>query len=233
MTNLNGAVVLVLGASGGLGERICRLLQNRGATVVRAARNPETLSGPDAYLADLAAPGAADALLAAAAQAHPAHLDGVVVAAGAVAFGPIDGLGDDTLDALFAVNTTAPIRLIRGAVPRLTDSAAAGRAPFIVTISGIVAESPTAGMAAYSASKAGLAAFMRAASRELRRSGIRVLDARPGHTETALSQHPLAGVAPAFPAGLDPDAVAERIVAAIVDDEKDLPSSAFTVAPKP
>jgi cyclic-di-GMP-binding biofilm dispersal mediator protein len=82
-------------------------------------------------------------------------------------------------------------------------------------------------MAAYSASKAGLAAFAAASSRELRRQGVRILDARPGHTETTLSQHPLAGTAPAFGAGLDPDAVAARIVQGIVGDEKDLPSTAF------
>ncbi|RFA18978.1 SDR family NAD(P)-dependent oxidoreductase [Subtercola boreus] len=227
MTNLEGAVVLVLGASGGLGSRIATRLADAGATVIRAARNPQTLSGPDAYLADLRAPESADALLLAAAAAHPDRLDGIVVAAGAVAFGPLGEVADSTLDELFAINTLTPIRVIRGALPRLAESAAAGRKPFIVTLSGIVAESPTAGMAAYSASKAGLAAFVQAASRELRRSGIRVLDARPGHTETALSQHPLAGVAPNFPAGLDPDHVADRIVAAIAADEKDLPSTAF------
>jgi len=35
------------------------------------------------------------------------------------------------------------------------------------------------------------------------------------------------GTAPAFPTGLDPDAVAQRIVTAIADGEKDLPSTAF------
>lgn len=230
MTKLDGAVVLVAGASGGLGSRIAARLETAGATVIRAARNPATLSGPDAYLADLQSAQGANALLLAAAAAHPDHLDGIVIAAGVVAFGPLDELTDETLAALFAVNTTAPIQLIRGAVPRLKESAAAGREPFVVTISGIVADSPTAGMAAYSSSKAGLAAFVQAASRELRRAGIRMLDARPGHTETDLSRRPLAGVAPALSAGLDPDLVAERIVTAIVSGEKDLPSTAFTSA---
>ena len=54
------------------------------------------------------------------------------------------------------------------------------------------------------------------------------MDARPGHTATELSQHPIAGSAPAFGTALDPDAVAARIVRGIVDGEKDLPSAAFT-----
>jgi cyclic-di-GMP-binding biofilm dispersal mediator protein len=82
-------------------------------------------------------------------------------------------------------------------------------------------------MAPYSAVKAALHAYGIAAGRELRRQGVRLIDARPGHTETELSKHPLAGTAPAFPAGLNPRAVATRIVEAIEGDEKDLPSSSF------
>ncbi|MCU0266703.1 MAG: SDR family NAD(P)-dependent oxidoreductase, partial [Actinomycetia bacterium] len=93
--------------------------------------------------------------------------------------------------------------------------------------SAVVAEHPTAGMAAYSASKAALTAHDVAVGRELRRAGIRVVDARPPHTQTGLAQRPLAGTAPRLPAGLAPDAVAARVVAAIEDDERDLPSAAF------
>lgn len=226
MTELTGAVVLVVGASGVLGSAIAAGLAAQGATVVRAGRNPEGLSGPDAFLTDLREEAAAKALVAASLTAHD-RLDGLVIAAGVVAFGPADAVTDETLRDLFQTNTLAPIRLIRESAPHLAESAAAGRKPFVVTISGIVAESPTAGLAAYSASKAALAAFVQASSRELRRSGIRVLDARPGHTETGLATRSIAGSAPAFPQGLDPQAVADRIIRGIVDDEKDLPSTAF------
>jgi cyclic-di-GMP-binding biofilm dispersal mediator protein len=97
-----------------------------------------------------------------------------------------------------------------------------------MTVSGVIADIPTTGMAAYGASKAGLKAYVQAASRELRRAGIRLLDARPGHTNTQLSAHPIAGAAPAMPAGLDPLAVARRLVSAIVNDEKDVPADAFS-----
>ncbi|MET3768574.1 cyclic-di-GMP-binding biofilm dispersal mediator protein [Marisediminicola sp. UYEF4] len=226
MTNLEESVVLVVGASGGLGTRIAGLLADAGATVVRAARNPATISGPDAFVADLRDEAAAAAVVAAAIGAH-GRLDGVVIAAGAVAFGPVGEVTDAALRELFDINTLAPIRLIREAMPHLVESGAAGREPFIVTLSGVVSEAPTAGLAAYSASKSALAAFTKAASRELRRAGIRIVDARPGHTETGLATRAIAGTAPAFPTGLDPDAVAQRIVTAIADGEKDLPSTAF------
>jgi hypothetical protein len=54
-----------------------------------------------------------------------------------------------------------------------------------------------------------------------------VIDARPPHTETGLATRPLAGVAPKMPEGLAPDAVAARIVAAVLSGERDLPTEAF------
>lgn len=209
-----------------LGAEIARLLETRGATVVRAGRNPDHLGGSDAILADLTEDASAAAIVTASLAGHD-RLDGVVIAAGVVAFGPASEVTDETLRRLFETNALAPMRLIREAAPHLAASAAAGRKPFIVTLSGIVAESPTAGLAAYSASKAALAAFVQASSREFRRSGIRMLDSRQGHTETGLATRAIAGTAPAFAPGLDPAAVAERIVRGIVDDEKDLPSGAF------
>lgn len=83
-------------------------------------------------------------------------------------------------------------------------------------------------MAAYSASKAGLTGFDGALAHELRRQKVRVLDVRPPHTETGLAGRPIAGRAPALGQGLDPDAVAARVVQAIEDDERDLPASSFS-----
>lgn len=217
MTDLQGAVVLVVGGKGGLGSRISTLLSQGGATVVTASRE----SGWD-----LRDAGSSQLLVDQVTSSH-GRLDGVVIAAGVVAFGPASEVRDDTLDELFAVNATGPIRLIRSATPALAEAAKAGGSPFIVTLSGIVSEAPTAGLAAYSAAKSGLAAYTVAATRELRKAGIRIIDARPGHVETELSKHPIAGEAPSFPQGLDPEAVAARIVRAITDDERDLPSSAF------
>lgn len=220
MTDLDGSVVLVVGATGGLGSLISQQLEQSGATVLRSGRSTPSLA------ADLRTDDAAAALIEAAAAVH-GRLDGMVIAAGVVAFGPASEVSDTTLRELFEVNALGPVRLVRAAVPHLAASAQSGGAPFVVTFSGVVSETPTAGLAAYSASKAALAAFVQAASRELRRASIRLLDARPGHTETALSTHPLQGTAPAFPAGLAPEAVAARIVRAIIDGEKDLPSGAF------
>jgi len=229
MTELSGRRILVTGATGGLGSLIARELSAKGAQLVLSARNSDGLQAlgleAEMFSVDLSAPGAAGALIDAALAAGA--LDGIVIAHGVVAFGPAAELTDETLDTLMTLNQTVPIQLIRASVPALIASKERGNEPFILTIAGVVADSPTAGMAAYSASKAGLNSFVSAVQRELRRVGIRVFDARPPHTETGLATRPIAGAAPSMPQGLAPSAVAERLVAAIVNDEKDVPTAAF------
>ena len=83
-------------------------------------------------------------------------------------------------------------------------------------------------MSVYGSSKAAVHSFDEALTREGRRSGVRVIDARPPHTETGLSSRAIAGDPPKMPAGLDPIKVAQRIVQAIADGETDLPSTSFS-----
>jgi short-subunit dehydrogenase len=230
MTQISGASIVIVGASGGLGKEVAGLLADRGARLALAGRDAGRLGalGIEGLVleGDVTTPGVPAQWVQRVLDYHQG-LDGVIYAAGAVAFGPVTEVSDDVIESLWQVNTRGWMTLLRDATPALAASASAGGSPFAVTLSGVVAEAPTAGIAAYSAVKAALHAYGIAAGRELRRSGIRLLDARPGHTETELSAHPLAGGAPAFPAGLSPAAVALRIVEAIEQDEKDLPSSSF------
>jgi cyclic-di-GMP-binding biofilm dispersal mediator protein len=242
MSPLAGRSILVTGATGALGSRVATRLAAAGAgltltgrdearlrSVTAAAAGDPTGAGmraPGHVRADLSVPGEPERVVATAVAVH-GRLDGVVHAAGVVAFGPVDTLDDDVLDELLLVNAVAPMRLLRAALPALRESAAAGREPFACHISAVVAERPQPGMAAYSASKAALAAFDAAAAGELRRARIRLVDVRPPHTETGLAARPIAGSAPPLPAGKAPDDVADRIVAAITGGERDLPSGAF------
>ena len=228
MSDLSGARVLVLGATGGLGAPITRRLTQAGARVWLSARSDDRLDALAAELgdavlgttsADLRRPGAADEIVSAASSDGP--LTGLVLAAGVVAFGDVADLDDDVLDDLLLLNLIGPIRAIRAATPHLSEGG------FVVQLSAVVAERPMAGMAAYSASKAGLTAFGAAAGAELRRRKVRLVDVRPPHTETGLADRPIAGTAPRLKDGLAPDAVAERIVRAVVDGERSLGSDAF------
>lgn len=231
MTDLQDRSIVVVGATGGLGRPIAERLAQAGARLTLVGRDQARLDAVEAdgrrVAVDVRLAASPARIIDDAVSAY-GGIDGIVYAAGVVAFGTVDELPDEVMIDLFTLNTLAPIRLLRAALPSLRESAAAGRDPFVAHISAVVAEQPQAGMAAYSASKAALAAYDAAAMRELRREGVRLVDIRPPHTETGLAARPLSGTAPRLPQGLDPSAVADRIVAAIRDDEKDVPSSAFS-----
>ena len=59
---------------------------------------------------------------AAAAVAEYGRLDGLAVASGVVAFGPVGDMPDEALVDLFLVNTLAPMRLLRAVLPHLAPS---------------------------------------------------------------------------------------------------------------
>lgn len=225
--SLADGVVAVVGAGGGLGAPISRQLAARGAHVVAAGRDTSRLAaldlgGPVVGL-DLRDAGAGDALVRAAVTAY-GRLDGVVNAAGVVAFGNLADTDDVVIEELFLTNVMGPLWLVRRCLPQLVANRG-----FVANISAVVAEGPLPGMAAYAASKAALTAADVALARELRRSGVRVLDIRPPHTETGLAGRALAGAPPRLPVGLDPERVAVVIADALDVDAVpvELPSGAF------
>ncbi len=224
MPQLADSSVVVLGATGGLGSQIAALAAERGARLTLVSRDADRLAAltiPGATVtADLRLPESAATVLDAAMAAH-GKVDVVVNATGVVAFGPVADLDVDVLEELFLTNTFIPFFVAKAALERL------GEGGMLVNISGVIAEQNLPGMAAYGASKAALASFSDAFGREARRKKVKVLDARPGHTETGLAGRAIAGEAPEFPPGLDPAHVAKVIVDAIEADTKDLPSSAF------
>ena len=214
---IDGARALIAGSAGGFGIELTRALRSAGASVVISGRRPSPLAALSAELgcraiaADLTAGNSVVGLVAEAA-AHLGGLDLVICAVGVVAFGPVSELDDDTLRELFEVNTLLPIRLARAALGVLD------RGGVIINTTGIVAQKPMAGMAAYSASKAALSAFDVAFAREARRVGVHVMDLSPPHMETGLANRPLAGTPPNLPTGRDPAEMAQRVVDALAND---------------
>lgn len=219
-----GRSVLIAGATGGIGSALARRLADRGDRLTLVARSRDRLDALDVpgdrLALDLRLPGAARQAVDHVVE-HQRRLDVVINAVGVVAFGPVEELSVDALEELFITNTFVPVFLAKAALPAM------GEGGTIVNISGVIAEQNLPGMAAYGASKAALRSFDEALRREARRQGITVIDARPPHTETGLADRPIEGRAPKMPTGLDPEAVAAVIAAAIDDGPADLPSTAF------
>ncbi|MFE9970325.1 SDR family NAD(P)-dependent oxidoreductase [Streptomyces hirsutus] len=211
--DIDGARVLVAGATGVLGGALTAELAGRGARPALAGRDPARLAeaaraypGAPALLFDAYDPASCARAVHGAANAL-GGLDAVVTAFGAVAFGRAAGLGDEIAEHLTAVNVLAPAAFFRAALALMAPGS------LIAAFTGAVAERPQAGMADYSASKAALSAWLSAARREARTTGIRVLDIRPGHLDTGFADRPVAGTAPPLPPGGDP----RRVVAAVAD----------------
>ena len=231
MSELKLKRILVVGATGALGSLFCQQLSDLGATVFATASGPESAhrlpsGSSQSYFLDLADPQQIERLVADL-EADPVGLDAIILASGVVAFGSAAETPASVVEQLLRINFLGQVQLVSRLLPLLSKSAEQNREPFVVLISGVIAENPMAGMAAYSASKTALHGWAAAATRELRRAGIRMIDARPGHTETGLATRAIFGQAPAFGVGLEPEKVVARIIEAIENEEKDLPSTAF------
>jgi short-subunit dehydrogenase len=220
--DLAGARTLVAGATGVLGGALARALHRDGARVAVAGRDEQKLTalaseldGAPSFPFDARDRGRCAAVVEQAAEAL-GGLDLLVVAIGVAAFGPGDAADDGVVEQLLAVNTTAPMALVRAAVPRM------GSGGTVAVLTAILADYPTAGMAAYSASKAGLSAWLTALRPELRRRGIGVFDVRPPHIETGLAERAISGTAPPMKAGATVDEVVGLIVDGIRTGRREL-----------
>ena len=165
--DLKGAVALVTGGNGGLGQRICHALAEEGAHVaVMYAQSREQAEGVARELAsrhqiNAAAFGceitdqAAVEKVVRDVQARFGRLDILVNDAAyniSIPFRDLDALTLEVWDKIMAVNLTGPLRLIKAVAPVMK---AQGRGR-IVNISSVAGLGPSGSSIAYAVSKAGL-----------------------------------------------------------------------------
>ncbi|WP_430783738.1 SDR family NAD(P)-dependent oxidoreductase [Actinoplanes sp. G11-F43] len=186
------AVVIVTGASSGIGRATAVRLGARGDTVILAARRESELA---TVAAEIVAAGGR-ALPVPADVTDPVRVADLVDRARAVT-GRIDalvnnaGVGGDAsilaaeeqVRAMVEVNLMAPIRLMRAVVPIMREQGAGA----IVNIGSVAGEIGIGGV--YSATKFGLRGITDSVRRELAGTGIAVTLIEPGYVATALTAH--------------------------------------------
>jgi NAD(P)-dependent dehydrogenase (short-subunit alcohol dehydrogenase family) len=215
--NLVDKVVVVTGASKGIGLAVSQAFAEAGAFVVAGARhNSPDLQALEAagsatfVAADLSTPDGPRALIAAAAERG--GVDVVVNNAGAVTprFDGILSVTDEDWDAALALNFLSAVRVTREAIPHMLARGGGS----IVMIGSVNATLPEWNIVDYSATKAALANYAKSLSKEFGPKGIRVNTISPGPVSTDLW---LAddGVAAQFAAasGATPDEVVSSVVA--------------------
>ncbi|MCP5264685.1 MAG: 3-oxoacyl-ACP reductase FabG [Burkholderiaceae bacterium] len=194
MSSLRDEVVLVTGASRGIGRAIALELGRRGARIVGTATSAQGADGISAAFAEAGVSGRGAVL-----QVNDAAACESLIATVASEFAPVsilvnnagitrDNLAmrmkDDEWDAVISTNLGAVFRLSR-LVMRGMMKARHGR---IINITSVVGSMGNAGQANYAAAKAGVEGMTRSLARELGSRGITVNCVAPGFIETDMTR---------------------------------------------
>jgi NAD(P)-dependent dehydrogenase (short-subunit alcohol dehydrogenase family) len=203
-----GRVVMISGASRGIGQAIAARLAADGFRLSLGVRNPAAVAAPAGALVqryDALDPAAAR-VWADATLAHFGAIDALVNNAGMLA--PFDlATGEEAvLDAHWAVNLKAPLRLIQAILPQLAASGH-GRVVTIASTDGKRVREGTS--VAYALSKHGAVALTHATRLWGWEQGIRATAICPGAVDTALIDG-LPGVTPK-PERIMPDTIADAV----------------------
>ncbi len=188
---LDGRVVLITGASSGIGAATSRRFAREGARVFTVARREAELSaltdelraaGHDAsfFAADVTDPSAPGEAVASA-HRWGGRLDAVVNCAGSFPSAPFPELTDADWDAALALNLTAPMRVARAAAPLLEG----GVIVVVSSINAYIGDELSA-CAHYSAAKAGLVGLTRQLAVELAPKRVRAVGVAPGGVDTPM-----------------------------------------------
>jgi len=193
MIDHSGRIILVTGASRGIGYATAKQLAAAGAHIIAIARTQGGLEDLDD---DIKAAGGQCTLvpmdlkdgdsidrLGKALHERYGKLDGLLLNAGQLGdITPLPHIKPEDWDSVINVNLTANYRLIRALDPLLRASEA-GR---VVAVTSSVAQSHRAYWGAYAISKAGLEAMANIYAQETEITSVRVNIYDPGGTRTAM-----------------------------------------------
>ncbi len=177
-----GKLVLVTGASRGIGAATAALLTQAGARVARMSRSQmPPLAGAIDTQVDLADHRTRSAALDQLLAQHGAP-DAIVSNAGAFLLAPLADTSDDLLREQLAINLEAPLAIARTFLP-LMQERGSGCHVLVGSVADMVGFPDNA---AYAASKFGVRGLHEVLTEEFRGSGVRFALVSPGPTDTAV-----------------------------------------------
>jgi NADP-dependent 3-hydroxy acid dehydrogenase YdfG len=193
--NIEGKVVVITGASSGLGEATARLLSKQGASVVLGARRADRLTALADELAgrrgkafavatDVADRAQVQELVDAAVQAH-GRVDVMINNAGLMPLAPIENLRIDEWDRMIDVNLKGTLYGIAAALPYMKEQ----RSGHIINVSSVYGHKLGPHATVYCATKHAVRALSEGLRQEVKPYNIRTTVISPGAVATELLDH--------------------------------------------
>jgi NADP-dependent 3-hydroxy acid dehydrogenase YdfG len=192
--DLNGRVVVITGASSGIGEATARALGARGAKLALLARRADRiealareLSGDGATALALEADVTDSSTVERAAERirdELGRVDCLVNNAGLMQLAPFEQGKVDEWRQMIDVNLTGALETTHVFLPQLSDGGGD-----LVNISSVAGRKGIPGSGAYNATKWGINGWSEALRQELIGTGVRVIVVEPGAVRTELPDH--------------------------------------------
>jgi NAD(P)-dependent dehydrogenase (short-subunit alcohol dehydrogenase family) len=228
---IDGKVIIVTGASGGIGLATARLLGSRGAKVVLAARNEAALReaaaeipGSVAVRTDMRVAESIGALVERTLERF-GRIDCLVNNAGQDFNAPVEAIDPDDFRSILELNLIGALTAMQAVIPTMRRQGAGA----IVNVSSGTTKMVLTGSAGYSSSKAALNHLSLVAREELAPDGIAVSLIYPYITATDLEKNAvgadersMAGPPPGIPPADPPEKVADAILELIESGEAEL-----------
>lgn len=227
MKSFHQQLVVLTGATGGIGRALARRLSEQGAQLVLVGRNKERLAQQDASLgiesngglcisADLTTSKGRQQLDKAVASLNRS-IDALINAAGISCFGTLNQLTDKQIEQAINTNLLSPILTIRTLLPRLNPEGAR-----IANIGSAFGSIGFPGFSVYCASKFALRGFNEALRRELADLPIDMYYIAPRATQTEMNTTEITAMNRELKNTMDePDRVAEICLNTLLSNRKE------------
>ncbi|MFN8036640.1 MAG: SDR family NAD(P)-dependent oxidoreductase [Acidimicrobiia bacterium] len=226
MTQLAGSVVLVTGASRGIGAAVAQAAANRGAHVALLARSGGDLDRVRgslrgdrhlAVVADLADPGSTGGAVARVEQ-ELGPVEVLVNNAGIGAYGAIAETDLAVFERMMSVNYLGTVAITKAVLGGMM----ARRRGHVVTVASVAGRMAAPFEAAYSASKYAQVAFSEVLAVEAAPFGIGVSLVDPGVVATAFFETRGKPYEKSFPKPIAPGKVADAVIGAVEHDRAEV-----------